>query len=156
MKIGEKDTHVGLGTPSIILIVLVVSMVVFALLALRSAQNEKKLAEKTAEAVRDYYALETLAETTLAAVNEAVCKDVPQAEKIARIGDIPFVTGVVAEGSGKDTKYVVRMYAEKDEESGAGIAATAVFKEDGSGFDVTEWRFVKEEPEGGYELILPD
>ena len=46
MKIGEKDTHVGLGTPSIILIVLVVSMVVFALLALRSAQNEKKLAEK--------------------------------------------------------------------------------------------------------------
>ena len=135
----------GLGTPSIILIVLVVSMVVFALLALRSAQNEKKLAEKTAEA-----------EMTLAAVNETVCKDVPQAEKIARIKDIPFVTEVVAEGSGKDTKYVVRMYAEKDEESGAGIAATAVFKEDGSGFDVTEWRFVKEEPEGGYELILPD
>ncbi|MCR5585205.1 MAG: hypothetical protein K6F63_07225 [Lachnospiraceae bacterium] len=156
MRISEKDSHVGLGTPSVILILLVVSMVVFALLALRSAQGEKKLADKTAEAVREYYALETTAEMTLAAVNETICRDEPQADKIRKIKDVPYVTEVKTEGSGKKTTYVVYMYVIKDEESGAGIAATAKFREDNREFDITEWRFVKEEPEGGYEMILPD
>ncbi len=150
MKISEKDSHVGLGTPSIILIVVVFAMVIFALLALRSAQAEKKLAAKTAQAVENYYALGTTTEETLALVDNLIKTE--QTDKFKKIEAVPFVTKVTPDDNKTCT---VEMFVESND-GNTGILTVVRFSEGNKGFDIIERRFVRKEPEGGYELMLPD
>ncbi len=156
MRIAEKDTNVGIGLPSVILIAVVLAVTVLALLGLRSAQAEKKLADKTAEAVAKYYALEGLAEERIAEIDAIVSGEGKRDEKLSAIEKTEGVTETAIVKDAKDkTVYAVTMYVEANAEDGMGILVRADFREDGSGLDIKEWKYVKEEPDG-YELMLPD
>ncbi len=157
MKIRERDSNVGLGAPSMILIVMVTAMSVFALLGLRSAQSERKLAMKTAESVKNYYAMEAGAEDILAEIDRVVAGDERNWEKLGMIRKTPGVTDVE---SRKDDAgymiYVVKMVVTKDPEGDAGIEAVAEFHENSGRIDIKKWKYYKEEPKGGYLMMLPD
>lgn len=58
-----------MGGASVILILLVLALSVFALLALRSSYNERKLARRTAESVQDYYKMDARAEKLFARID---------------------------------------------------------------------------------------
>ncbi len=155
MRVTEKDTNVGLGTPSLILIVLVVAMSVFALLALRSAQGEKKLAGKTAESVKKFYSLEAETEETIAAIDSIVRQDGEEKDK--KISSIKHVTNVdIAKSIDGSKAYTVTMYVKTEEDESMGIAAKVVFPEKDGDLNILERRLVKEEAEDGYSLMLPD
>lgn len=155
MKVTEKDTNVGLGTPSLILIVLVVTMSVFALLALRSARGEKKLASKTAESVKNFYMLDSETEETIAAIDGIVRQDGEEKEK--KISGIKHVINVETVKTNTGSKaYKVTMYVKMSEEDSMGIAAKVEFPEEDEDLNVLERRLVKEEAEDGYSLVLPD
>ncbi len=155
MKVTEKDTNVGLGIPSLILIVLVVAMSVFALLALRSAQGEKKLASKTAESVKKFYLLDAETEETIAAIDGIVRQDGEEKDK--KINAVKHVTNVETVKTNTGNKaYKVTMYVKISEDDSMGIAAEVEFPEKDEDLNILERRLVKEEAEDGYSLVLPD
>ena len=156
MKVSEKDTNVGIGTPSVILIVIVLAMVVFALLAFRSARAEMRLADKTAKSVRDYYELESTAEELIAEIDEALAEGGSESAKLQKIEALEAVTGTEVRKDGNARIYAVSMYVKTSKDSDMGISAEVDFTKNGGDFDIKEWRYIKEEPEGGYELMLPD
>ncbi len=156
MKISEKDTNVGIGTPSVILIVIVLAMVVFALLAFRSARAEMRLADKTAKSVRGYYELESTAEELIAEIDEALAEGGSESAKLQKIEALEAVTGAEVRKDENARIYAVSMYVKTSKDSDMGISAKVDFTGNGGDFDIKEWRYIKEEPEGGYELMLPD
>ena len=69
------------GGALVILVILVVAMSLFAVLAIRSSLNEKKLSLKTKEGIETFYALDSEAETIYAKIDGIVAKgDGPLAE----------------------------------------------------------------------------
>lgn len=54
----EKRDRVSVGGASIILIMLVLALSSFALLAIRSSMNERRLATKTAKSIKEYYEMD--------------------------------------------------------------------------------------------------
>lgn len=69
------------GGALVILVILVVAMSLFAVLAIRSSLNEKKLSLKTKEGIETFYALDSEAETIYAKIDGIVAKgDRPLAE----------------------------------------------------------------------------
>ncbi len=156
MRISEKDTNFGFGFPSMILIVVVLAMLLFALLGLRSAQAGKKLADKTAESVKRYYALETLAEERVAAV-DAVVNGGGDRRTILGVKGMKDVTSLEErKNAAGENSYLVTMYVKAYETDDMAISVLAEFFENGKSPDIREWKYVKEEPEGGYELMIPD
>lgn len=153
MRVSEKNTNVGLGLPSVFLIAVVLAMVTFALLALRSAQAEKKLADKTGESVGDYYAMESRAEELIARLEETVVSGGTTAEKLEKLRVDNRVEE--AEYTSDEGIYVVRFKIASDKKEDMGIYAKVIFSEKG-GYDIGEWKMVKEEHEKGYDIILPD
>ena len=133
-----------------VLIILVISLSVFAILALRSAYAEKKLADKTAEAVERFYGLESAAQEALAKVGNEIDTTGNAVDTLKKIRGIDFVTDTYIENG----KFVVTMYVKADDDSPMAISAKAVFDYDSS--DITEWRYIREEVPGGYGLVLPD
>ncbi len=156
MRISEKDTNVGLGLPSVVLILVVVAVNVFALLGLRSAQAEKKLAEKTGESVKNCFALESLAEERIAEADELLAGAGDSKTKVRKLYALRDVTGAEYRRNDKgQAVYDVKMYVRAENDETTAVAVRVEFAADGS-FDIKEWRMVKEEPENGYELMIPD
>ncbi len=62
------------GGALVILVILVVAMSLFAVLAIRSSLNEKKLSLKTKEGIENYYMLDAEAERIYARIDEIVAK----------------------------------------------------------------------------------
>ncbi len=153
MRISEKNTNVGLGLPSVFLIAVVLAMVTFALLALRSAQSEKKLADKTGESVGDYYAIESRAEELLAELEETVVSNMTGSEKLAKLCGDQRVEEV--EYNADEKKYAIGFKIGPKTKESIGLVAKVVFFENG-GYDIREWKMVKDEPENGYDIVLPD
>ncbi len=58
----NKEYHMNIGGASIILLLVVFSLSIFAVLSIRSSYHELKLAQKTQEAVEAYYNADTRAE----------------------------------------------------------------------------------------------
>jgi len=65
-------TGAGVGVPSILLIVVVLCMTVFASLSLLTAKNDARLTEKTIAATAAYYEADALAQQRLADISEAI------------------------------------------------------------------------------------
>ena len=62
------------GGALVILVILVVAMSLFAVLAIQSSLNEKKLSIKAKEGIENYYKLDTEAERVYARIDEIVAK----------------------------------------------------------------------------------
>lgn len=64
MKKNEKSTvfRMNVGGASIILILVVIAMCIFAILSVRASYNELKLARNSKEYITDYYAADTASE----------------------------------------------------------------------------------------------
>lgn len=62
------------GGALVILVILVVAMSLFAVLAIKSSLNEKKLSTKTKEGIENYYKLDAEAERIYARIDEIVAK----------------------------------------------------------------------------------
>ena len=60
------------GGALVILVILVVAMSLFAVLAIQSSLNEKRLATKTKEGIENYYKLDAEAERIYAGIDEIV------------------------------------------------------------------------------------
>lgn len=71
----DNSPKLNIGAPSIILLLTVLGLSVFAILSVRAAYNGLKLAEKSQEAVAAYYAADKEAERILFDIMEAVEKN---------------------------------------------------------------------------------
>lgn len=74
---------INVGTASLVLILSVLVLSVFAVLTLVSSENEKKLAEKHADTIRGYYAADCVGEETLARIRELAAQGGPGAVQSA-------------------------------------------------------------------------
>ena len=70
----QSGGRVSIGTSSLILIFIILSLTVFGLLSLSSAGSDWKLAQKNAEAVKGYYEADSLAVEFAAMVEEVLSR----------------------------------------------------------------------------------
>lgn len=77
MENSEKKQKGSVGSPSLILIFIILSLATFALLSLSNAGGDRNLANKNAEAVRTYYEADSQGEQFVQMVDQAV-KEVRQ------------------------------------------------------------------------------
>lgn len=75
----KKDGfHMNIGGASILLVLVIFSLTVFAVLSLRASYHEMKLAQKNKEAVEAYYAADSKAEEYLQQIDDAVKKQMAE------------------------------------------------------------------------------
>lgn len=86
----KKRDRISVGGASIILIMLVLALSSFALLAIRSSMNEKRLASKTAKSIQEYYQMDAEAEEIYAKIDGIVKNKGNLEEELSKI---PEVTG---------------------------------------------------------------
>ncbi len=67
----ESKYHMNVGAASILLLIVVLAMTVFAVLSIRASYHEVTMAERNAESVEDYYAADTAAECIYAEINRS-------------------------------------------------------------------------------------
>ena len=70
----DIKNRMNTGGALVILVILVVAMSLFAVLAIKSSLNEKKLSTKTKEGIENYYKLDAEAERIYARIDEIVAK----------------------------------------------------------------------------------
>lgn len=63
--------HMNIGGASVILLIAVFALTVFAVLSIRASYNEKQMAERGRDAVESYYTADTKAEETYAGIVNA-------------------------------------------------------------------------------------
>ena len=68
----QQTNSMGVGASSILLILVVVSLTMFASLALIQARSDAALTQKTAVSTRAYYDADTRAQTILASLDDAL------------------------------------------------------------------------------------
>ncbi len=73
------------GGALVILVILVVAMSLFAVLAIQSSLNEKKLSIKAKEGIENYYKLDTEAERVYARIDEIVAKSSNISSELAEL-----------------------------------------------------------------------
>lgn len=72
MMKNDIKNRMNTGGALVILVILVVAMSLFAVLAIQSSLNEKRLATKTKEGIENYYKLDAEAERIYAGIDEIV------------------------------------------------------------------------------------
>ena len=73
----QYPSRMGVGTSSILLILVVVSLTLFASLALIQARADAALTEKTAVSTEAYYEADARAQVVLAALDDALAQGLP-------------------------------------------------------------------------------
>jgi hypothetical protein len=68
---GKKSSGINAGLSSIVMVFAVLCLTIFAVLSMVTAGSEKKLVEKSAAAVENYYAADSECEETLGEIYEA-------------------------------------------------------------------------------------
>ena len=76
------------GGALVILVILVVAMSLFAVLAIQSSLNEKKLSAKTKEGIENYYKLDAEAERIYARIDEIVAKSNNVSSELTELKEI--------------------------------------------------------------------
>lgn len=71
MQNERKSSGINIGSASIIMVFSVLCLTVFAVLSLITANSEYKLAVKSTDVIRNYYAADTAATEKLAVISEA-------------------------------------------------------------------------------------
>lgn len=80
----SEGTHINIGSVSIIVIFAVLCLTVFSVLSLSTAVTERRLAERSAEAVTAYYAADLACAERADAIGEALKSGVSATEIAAR------------------------------------------------------------------------
>ena len=150
MKRRRYKIKMGFGGASVILIITTVGMVVFALLALRSASVEKRLAVKTAEAVKAYFGLDAMGEERISEISGIFNENPKEFKSRAKA-----VRGVKEVSESGDEYAVELMLSEMENEDIKLNIKVSVNKVSGE-TDITEWKFVRSGFDGAYEFELPD
>lgn len=87
MKKHGTNSGISIGSSSLILIFVVLCMTVFSVLTLMSANAEKKLSDKSAQAVSDYYNADLAATMKINEIAEALASsDSAEAEQLIIFG----------------------------------------------------------------------
>ena len=81
----RRGMHIGPGAPSLLLVVVVVSMSVLGLLALMSARSDAKLAARSRSFVEAEYEISARAEYTLAELDEVLAECVGAEDVLAAV-----------------------------------------------------------------------
>lgn len=91
---------VNIGAPSIILLLVVFALTIFALLSIRASYNELGLAKTSLEAAQRYYEAEGRAETVRARLDEAYLTAKAEKKDLSETAlSIPEVVGVCEDGT---------------------------------------------------------
>ena len=91
MKNNIKN-RMNTGGALVILVILVVAMSLFAILAIQSSLNEKKLSTKTKEGIENYYRLDAEAERIYARIDEIVAKSDNISSELAELKEAKETT----------------------------------------------------------------
>lgn len=146
------------GAPSIMLIIVVIGMSIFAMLALRSCLNEQRLATKAAEATKDYYRIESMVETSIAQIDDILAKE--NADNIInKINDVNYVTAI--EYNEEIKSYIITLLAAIDSDTEADASSLELnvrisFSKATGKISVLEWRTSHKPLGQAYEIPLPD
>lgn len=70
----KKELKINVGGSSIILVILVFALVIFAVLSIKASNNDLKLAKKTAASVQSYYQADAKAEEILMKLDDCIEK----------------------------------------------------------------------------------
>ncbi len=93
---GNSRYHMNIGGASILLLITVFALTVFAVLSIRASYNEKQMAQKAREAVERYYEADARAEEAYALVAEALgAQGLRTPEEV--LAGITFPDGIVAQ-----------------------------------------------------------
>lgn len=143
MKNKRRD-RLSVGGASIILIMLVLALSSFALLAIRSSVNEKKLAEKTARSVKEEYLTEAKAVDIYAKISEL-------AEEGGFPGGLSEISEITGVEEGEDGSTVVK-YSVENEKKTLHIELAVKEKET----EILRWSTKTAEDAGLYEIQITD
>ncbi len=146
------------GAPSIMLIIVVIGMSIFAMLALRSCLNEQRLAVKAAEATKDYYRIESMAETSIALIDDILAKE-NDADILNKISDVNYVTAIEYNEEAKSYIVTLLVAIDSDTESDAAsleLNAKVAFNKATGKQSVLEWRTTHKSFGQASAIPLPD
>lgn len=144
MQNERKSSGINIGSASIIMVFSVLCLTVFAVLSLITANSEYKLAVKSADVVKNYYAADTAATEKLALI-KSVAEDSDFAATQAKAKEL----GVVCEQEGSGF-YLT--FEEKVTDVQA-LSVKAIYQ-DGK-LSVKEWKLITTDewdPSDGFEL----
>ncbi len=127
------------GAPTISLIIAAVGLVIFAVLALQNSLNEKRLAEKSAESVKNYYALSAKAEEVIAKI-DYICACSNTAFPMEDISVLESVTRVT---KAQDTEngFLIDIYVLSDTGDSA-IDAEILYDRNEGRYDIKKWKSI--------------
>ncbi len=132
MKKHGTNSGISIGSSSLILIFVVLCMTVFSVLTLMSANAEKKLSDKSAQAVSDYYNADLAATMKMNEIAEALfSSDSTVAEQLILLG---------AEFTAAQDGIIIAFDTEID--SRRTLHTEALLTE--NGLKITEWKTVTE------------
>lgn len=153
-------TGVSTGGVSLLVIFVLLCLTAFAVLSLVSAQADRRMTERTADSVTNYYAADSAAEETLAAIRRSVEQSRAEqdglsfAQRSARAvrADVPGVSAEPADGGG-----VVFSYDTPIDENRTLYVSVAA--DDAGGYRITRWQTVftgEWQPDSSLELAEPE
>ena len=102
----SDDYHMNVGGASMILLLVVFALTVFAALSVRASFHEMKLAEKTKDAVQEYYAIDKAATEKMVAIEKAYKEYTVQSMAGGRIEPFRFEGAEVSEDDSGNCVYV--------------------------------------------------
>ncbi|NLL63706.1 MAG: hypothetical protein GX241_05665 [Ruminococcaceae bacterium] len=133
MKQAErKSSGINVGSASVIMLFSVLCLTIFSVLTFLTANNEYKLANKSAEAVKAYYAADTIATETYGALKETSVSN----PSIAAVKTAAKEMGVNAIDEGAVTIFNYKVDVDGNQE------LRVELKYDGKDFTVTQWKLV--------------
>lgn len=135
-----KNARIGMGTATLVVIFAVLSMTVLSLLTLLTARNERALAQRTAETVKQYYVTDTNAMHIRRALEQSWQAGNPLPET---------VKGVSVQTQGDTARYSCPMAG------GMEIAVTLGLLPDGN-VEVRAWQTIPGEWELDTRLLVWD
>ena len=96
----QYPSRMGVGASSILLILVVVSLTLFASLSLMQARGDAALTQKTAESIATYYEADARAQEKLAALDDALQQGKPpeSVEGVVKQPDGTLATGSQGKG----------------------------------------------------------
>lgn len=96
---GKSRYHMNIGGPSILLLITVFALTVFAVLSIRASYNERQMAERARDAVERYYVADAKMEEAYALVAQAWEAQAGRTGQEALLG-ITLPEGIVAQADG--------------------------------------------------------
>lgn len=136
----SREIKVNIGGASVILIILVFALSVFAVLSIKASYNEWRLAQKTEDAVRKYYAADGRASEILADLHKIINQKV-ETDLLENMEEADSVTSVVELGDGQ---FKVSYQVPINDKSDLNVSVILY----NGGYNITEWQVAAKELEG--------